>query len=383
MNEIETRLKDLATETDEFKRSEFFRQYLDVMSKFWKYSYHNQMLICCKMPDASRVAGFRTWKELNRNVKKGSKAIKILAPYKKKVTDKDPVTSEEKEKRITLFIPVNVFDISQTEGEDMPDIDITVTGDNYKDFLDNLVNLCNEKKIEVNFENLGVNGLYGYSSGGKIAITDREGINTQVNIIIHEIAHELLHKEKNEFSRQEREIQAEGTAYVVTKHFGMENKSFNYLALYDADYKKIMENLKSVAQASKEIIEFLEKEILRLSGFASNCLRTGHGPGSLKTGLKLNLMNDMKANKHTLQFQLIAGHSSIYLVDNVDKHISPMFKSGLFQAALTSINLTDNFLTSFWISRNQYGLNQTYFGATLTFGWNGKRMGDLLDVLYP
>jgi len=129
--------------------------------------------------------------------------------------------------------------------------------------------------------------------------------------------------------------------------------------------------------------EFLEKEILRLSGFASNCLRTGHGPGSLKTGLKLNLMNDMKANKHTLQFQLIAGHSSIYLVDNVDKYISPMFKSGLFQAALTSINLTDNFLTSFWISRNQYGLNQTYFGATLTFGWNGKRMGDLLDVLYP
>ena len=261
MNEIETRLKDLATETDEFKRSEFFKQYLEIMSKFWKYSYHNQLLICCKMPNATRVAGFRTWLSLKRNVTKGSKAIKILAPYKKKITDKDSVTNEEKIKRITLFIPVNVFDISQTEGESLPEIDIAVTGDNYKDFLDNLVSLCKDKKIEVKFENLGINGLYGYSKGGEIAVTNTESINTQANTLIHEIAHELLHKEKNSFSKQEREIQAEGTAYVVTKHFGMENKSFNYLALYDADYKKIMENLKSVAEASKEIIEFLEKEM--------------------------------------------------------------------------------------------------------------------------
>jgi len=261
MNEIESKLKNLALETDEFKCSEFFKQYLDVMSKFWKYSYHNQMLICCKMPDATRVAGFRTWQEFKRKVKKGSKAIKILAPYKKKVTETDSIDGKEKEKRITLFIAVNVFDISQTEGEALPDIDITVTGDNYNNFLDKLVSLCKEKQIEISFENLGVNGLYGYSSGGKIAITDRENINTQVNIIIHEIAHELLHKDKNDYSKQEKEIQAEGTAYVVTKHFGLENKSFNYLALYDADYKKIMENLKHIAEASKEIIEFLEKEV--------------------------------------------------------------------------------------------------------------------------
>jgi hypothetical protein len=261
ISQIEDRLKDLATETDEFKRSEFFKQYLDVISKFWKYSYHNQMLICCRMPDATRVAGFRTWLSLKRNVTKGSKAIKILAPCKKKVTDKDPITKEEKERRITLFIPVNVFDISQTEGKALPDIEISVTGDNYKDFLDNLVSLCKEKSIEVKFENLGVNELYGYSKGGEIAVTNTESINTQVNTLIHEIAHELLHKGENTFSKQEREIQAEGTAYVVTKHFGMENKSFNYLALYDADYKKIMDNLKSVAEASKEIIEFLENEM--------------------------------------------------------------------------------------------------------------------------
>lgn len=261
MKEIETRLETLASETDAVKKSEFFRKYLDVMSKFWKYSYHNQLLIYFTMPNARKVAGFRKWQELNRIVKKGSKAIKILAPYRKKVTESNSGREEEEEKVITLFFPVNVFDISQTEGEPLPEIDIAVKGDNYKEFLEKLVRLCEEEHIKVSFKNLGINGLYGYSSGGKIAITNTETINTQVNTIIHEIAHEFLHKDKGISGRQAKEIQAEGTAYVVTRHFGMENKSYNYLALYHADYKKIMDNFKAVAEASKKIIDFLEKEI--------------------------------------------------------------------------------------------------------------------------
>ena len=124
----------------------------------------------------------------------------------------------------------------------------------------------------------------------------------------------------------------------------------------------------------------IEKNKVRLSGFVSNYLRTGPGPGSLKTGLKLNLRNDPNVYKHVIHFQLLAGHSLLY---HVDEYISPMFNSCLFQGALISFNLTKSFLTSFWISRNQYGLNQTYFGATLTFGWDGVRLGDLTEVLYP
>jgi len=75
-----------------------------------------------------------------------------------------------------------------------------------------------------------------------------------------EMAHEILLHKGQKLSRQNSEIQAEGVAYVVTKHFGMKNKSFNYLALYNADYKKIMENLKVIAEASKEIIEFFERK---------------------------------------------------------------------------------------------------------------------------
>jgi len=260
LKEIEGRLKQLAAETDAVKKTKFFKEYLETMSKFWHYSYHNQLLIYYQMPTATNVAGYRTWKQLNRWVKKGSKAIKILAPYKKTVTSiNPPETDDEKEQAVILFFPVNVFDISQTDGEPLPEIDITIDGEQYKDFLEALVSFCHLNNIKVDFKNLGINGIYGYSKGGKIAVSNAESVNTQANTIIHEIAHELLHKERKKVNKQRAEIQAEGVTYVVTRHFNLENKSFNYLALYNADYKKIMENLKAIAGVSRKIIAFLER----------------------------------------------------------------------------------------------------------------------------
>ena len=257
LKEVVEHLKQLASETDEVKQSEFFKHYLDTMSRFWKYSYHNQLLIFRQMQKATRVAGFRKWQEMKRRVKKGSKAIKILAPYIKRIIETDPKTGEEKEKEITYFWPVSVFDESQTEGQPLPEIDIYIDGDSCKDFLKHLLDFCDSRNIKVDFINLGINDLYGYSLGGQIAIADTKSVNTQVNTLIHEVAHEILLHKDQKIDRQQREIQAEGVAYVVAKHFGMENKSVNYLAFYDADYKKIMDNLKAIAEASKEIIEFL------------------------------------------------------------------------------------------------------------------------------
>jgi len=260
--EVMQHLRNLAKETDEVKKSDFFKQYLETMSKFWKYSYHNQLLIVHQMRRASKVAGFRKWRQIGRFVKKGSKAIRILAPRFRKYAELDEKSGELIEKQeVVDFVPVPVFDISQTDGEPLPEVEITVQGDNYKGFLDSLVKFCTSKKIKVDFKNLGINGLYGYSKGGQIAITNTETINTQVNTMIHEVAHELLHRGKA-LSKQHTEIQAEGVAYVVTRHFGMENKSFNYLALYDANYKKIMENMKAISRGAKEIIEFLEGRIV-------------------------------------------------------------------------------------------------------------------------
>ena len=255
VNKIIGYLRQLASETDAVKKSEFFKCYLEIMSRFWKYSYRNQLLIMSQMPQARKIAGFRKWREMKRHVKKGSKAIKILAPSIRK-----PKNENDTEEETVGFLPVNVFDISQTSGEPLPDIDITVDGDDHSGFMQMLLGFCSSRNIKVDFQNLGINGLYGYSKGGSIAVSDTESINTQANTLIHEIAHEILTHKGQKLSRQEMEIQAEGVAYVVTKHFGMENKSFNYLALYDADYKRIMGNMAAIAGASKEIIGFLEEQ---------------------------------------------------------------------------------------------------------------------------
>lgn len=122
-----------------------------------------------------------------------------------------------------------------------------------------------------------------------------------------------------------------------------------------------------------------EKQFIA-NGFVSNCLRTVPGPSSLRSGLKLDLTNDPQVHKYVFQIQLDVGYNKVY---NLDEYVAPIFDSGLYQAALTSFSIIDGFLTSFWISRNQYGLKQTHFGITLTFGWDRTRMGNLEDVLYP
>ena len=262
LNEVVASLKELASETDKVKQSEFFKRYLDVVSKFWRYSYRNQLLIMSQMPQATRVASFRKWREMKRYVKKGSKAIKITAPRISKEKHIDPDTGKViEQEEVRGFGQANVFDISQTSGEPLPDIDITVDGDNNAGFLQKLLEFCSARNIKVDFKNLGINGLYGYSKGGSIALTNTESINTQANTLIHEIAHEVLTHKDQKLGKQQREVQAEGVAHVVTKHFGMESKSFRYLALYDADHKKIMGNLKSIAGASREIIGFLEERM--------------------------------------------------------------------------------------------------------------------------
>ena len=255
LNQIQDKLQELAAQTDDIKKSAEFQQYLDTMAKFWDYSYHNQLLIHFALPTASRVAGFKSWQSLGRRIKKGSRAIKILAPLIRKEQDEEG----GEEDVIVNFRPVSVFDISQTEGDELPDLDVKLEGNDQQKLLEKLVEFCQAKNIKLDFKNLGVNGLYGYSMGGKVVVSSNDSVNMQVNTLVHEIAHELLHKgaDRKELSKQQQEIQAEGTAYVVCTHFGLDTKSSTYLAMYEADSKQIMEHLQKIAQASREVIEFV------------------------------------------------------------------------------------------------------------------------------
>ncbi|MBU2638303.1 MAG: ImmA/IrrE family metallo-endopeptidase [Nanoarchaeota archaeon] len=244
--EVEQALKQLANETEEAKKSDFFKEYLDVMSRFWDYSPYNQLLIYLQMPNATRVAGFHKWKRLERNVIKGSKAIKILAPAKsKKIKD-------GKEEAIIYFRPVSVFDISQTDGKPLPDIDIEAEGET-EGLLQKLLDFCQQQGFNVSFGGLR-DDLHGYAANTNITINSSKSNNTQINTLLHEIAHALLHKNST-LSKEQKEIQAEAVAYVAARQFNIETKSFNYLALYDANYEKIRDNLKVIADCAKLIIK--------------------------------------------------------------------------------------------------------------------------------
>lgn len=183
--QIELSLKQLAEETELTKKSEFFKEYLTTMSRFWDYSYNNQFLIHLQNQNATKVAGYQKWKQLKRTVKKGEKGIKILAPIIKTIDNKE---------EIFAFKPVTVFDISQTEGEQLPEIDIDIKGNDKEHILNKLIQYCNKINVKVVFKPLN-DDLYGYNSNSLIVINSTKSLNTQANTIIHEIAHELLHHE--------------------------------------------------------------------------------------------------------------------------------------------------------------------------------------------
>lgn len=258
--EVEKHLKELAEETDAAKQSDLFNQYITVMSRFHKYSFYNQYLIFCQMPGATLVAGYRTWQKMGRYVMKGEKSIRILAPGSSKQTERDEDTGDEVERIVNYFFSVSVFDISQTDGDPIPIPKHRVEGDNWRPFLDSLISLCEAENIAIDFSSMGW-GILGASYGGKVEINNEKSINGQVGTTIHEIAHEMLHKNGDGGTKQKRELEAEAVTHVVLKHFHLDSKSSNYMAMLDADYKMMMEFMKVVSAAVGQIIAWIEKSV--------------------------------------------------------------------------------------------------------------------------
>ena len=213
------RLKDITDSIEkgiqELFQSDKYAQYLRTMSRFHKYSVNNTMLIYMQRPDATLVAGFNKWRDqFERNVKKGEKGIKIIAPtpFKKKIEEQklDPDTKlpmldadgkvimEEKEIKIPMFKPVPVFDVSQTDGKPLPQLASDLSGNvqNYEVFMEAL---RRSSPVPIDFKPLQ-DGSDGFFSLDRQSITIREGMSEvqTVSAVIHEIAHSKLHNEKNE-----------------------------------------------------------------------------------------------------------------------------------------------------------------------------------------
>lgn len=208
--------------------SEAWRAHLDVQRRFHRYSFSNSLLIYAQDPAASRVAGFTTWKRLGRSVRRGERAIWILAPM---LAKRARLGDDEERRGIVGFRPVPVFDVAQTDGEPLPEVCTTLRGDDPGTWLDRLTSCAGQLGYAVEFTDLpgATNGDCTFARR-RIRVERRNERAQQVKTLAHELAHALLHEGVDD--RPLVELEAESTAYVVCRTFGFDTGeySFGYVA---------------------------------------------------------------------------------------------------------------------------------------------------------
>lgn len=266
--------------------SEQFKSFLDTMSKFHNYSLNNIHLLKMQNPNVSRVASFNKWKaDFDRTVKKGSKALKIWVPYqvKTKISANQNELSfspsenemEEKEVTVTRFKLGNVFDVSQTEGKELPKAINELTGDvkDYEDLYRAAKAVSMDNQVPISFEEIKRESTNGYYSPDENRIVISKGLKGQEQIlktIFHEMAHADLHRGSNaqygDDQYRKQELQAESVAYVVANHFGFDTSSysFGYLAIWAKDkngFEDMVEQLQVVQKEAKSLIDRIDAKL--------------------------------------------------------------------------------------------------------------------------
>lgn len=274
--------------------SEKFKAWLTTMSRFHDYSLNNTLLIASQKPDATLVAGYTSWqKNFGRQVNKGEKAIRILAPapYKKKAeVDKvDPATGviltnpdgssvkETKEIVVPAFKVVSVFDVSQTDGRELPSLGVNeLTGDvaQYDRFFEALKLSC---PVPIAFEEIAT-GAKGYfhTVENRIAIQQDMSQVQTIKTAIHEMTHQKLHSidpqetpsEEPKLTRNSKEVEAESVAYTVCQHYGIETSdySFAYIAGWSKgkDTPELKASLNRIRVAANEMITEIDGHMAEL-----------------------------------------------------------------------------------------------------------------------
>ncbi|WP_049509046.1 PBECR4 domain-containing protein [Streptococcus pseudopneumoniae] len=266
--------------------SEQFRSFLDTMSKFHNYSLNNIHFLKMQNPNVSQVASFNKWKtDFERTVKKGSKALKIWVPYqvKTKISANQNELSfspsenemEEKEVTVTRFKLGNVFDVSQTEGKELPKAINELTGSvkDYEDLYRAAKAVSMDNQVSISFEEIKREGANGYYSPNENRIVISKGLKGQEHIlktIFHEMAHSDLHRGTNaqygDDQYRKQELQAESVAYVVANHFGFDTSSysFGYLAIWAKDkngFEDMVEQLQIVQKEAKSLIDRMDAKL--------------------------------------------------------------------------------------------------------------------------
>ncbi len=243
--------------------SDTWRAWLDVQSRFHNYSFGNTLLIMLQRHDATRVAGFHTWLRLGRHVRKGEKGIAILAPMVSRTRVKDEETGDETV--ITgapkAFRLAHVFDVSQTEGADLPEAPLSkLEGDAPEGRYAQLMAVAHS--IGFTVEEDVLDGPNGYCDHEKrlIRVEVRNDPRQQVKTLAHELAHAILH-ESRELTRDRMELEAESVAYVVMSTLGIDSSSysFGYVATWagggEQAHRAITESAQRINKAARQILD--------------------------------------------------------------------------------------------------------------------------------
>ena len=279
----------------ELFESEKYKTYLSTMSKFHNYSFNNTLLIAMQKPEATLVAGYKAWqKNFERHVNKGEKAIRILAPAPYKIKEErdklDPVTGEmmfdengmpqkeQVEVTIPAFRAVSVFDVSQTDGKPIPEMEaqeLLSTVEGYEDFVQALMNVA---PVPIGFEDIpGDSKGYFHTEEKRIAVQENMSESQTLKTMVHEVAHSMLHnKEINRDDlmeapakdRNTKEVEAESVAYTVCQHFGIDTSdySFGYIAGWSSgkDMKELKSSLDTIRKTASELITGIEGALREL-----------------------------------------------------------------------------------------------------------------------
>ena len=257
-------LADLKKQVANFDDSDF-RNALDFIAhNFHRFSYHNTMLIHMQKPRATLCKGFKQWKKLNRYVKKGEKGIAILFPSVYKYKEENEETGEEMEKAITRFYVGYVFDISQTDGEGIPELEALKVGvpenTDAEPFFEAIPSVMESFGFGFETENTGQAG--GYTNGRKVVVSDSSNHATVVNTVFHELGHAFLHygEDRATLSKEQKELEAESVAYVVAQHFGLHTDSVSYLGSWTKEID-LMKSLERIHETAGKVMDAFQKVV--------------------------------------------------------------------------------------------------------------------------
>jgi antirestriction protein ArdC len=258
-------LRRLADGVDNLTRSDEWLQYLDVQRRFYHYSFGNCILIALQRPDATRVAGFHRWLELGRHVRKGEKGIAILAPIVRRLKVED----EDGEERTIVSSPrafraVHVFDISQTDGDDLHDAPVhKLEGEDPDQLYSRLRDTASSIGFTVEEDYLdGPNGDCNHELH-RIRVEVRNDPRQQVKTLAHELAHAILHGDREGMTPERAELEAESVAYVVCADLGFDSSTYSlgYLATWTHGgkdvHRAISESGQRIQTAVRTILEGL------------------------------------------------------------------------------------------------------------------------------